>query len=746
MKLAAFLSSTPSKPVAFKKAPPPVSALQKDWVEKCNLETTAIDEKAINYFRTLAITTCVTEGRVKKPDIDPFFVCHAFRQGLSLPVASALDILKQATDIMTFEPNTLSLTAPLIIVGDLHGQFFDLLHLLHVHGDPGPTNQYLFLGDYVDRGPSSSEIMLLLLAYKIKFPLYVHLLRGNHECRSVSTHYGFREECWRKYGLLVYSRMISCFESMPLAATIETDYGVLLALHGGLSPEIQTIDEINDLDRFVEPKPSGALCDLLWSDPSKDKEQNEEWAPNPVRGCSYLFSEQLVRSFLKRNNLLAIIRAHEMEEAGHYEHYTSNISLESFPPVVTVFSAPEYCGVYQNMGATLFLTFEWHGHLDFVQHKRSIAENCVYVENEGDAIENFLASEIPFLPMSFPQLVTLCSKVGPGLHVVQAVATPSQKAWKKISLLTQTTNMFSQWMKRKQSIDVEKPLPVTKPKPKPSEPRSNTGSSRGKRSSNFTPPSEINPAAVKAAQQKEIACIKVSSRIAELQNQIFQSVTKSGLPMCQPTRSLSNVDEDEESEEEEEVHSKAKERSRSFHEYDLKDSRVAQIRRAWQTKVNEETEKKLGPLPDPRSLQRRPSVEKLQGQIDIVNALQAWEGKKETKPKAKTEEVSTKATIKKQLTAESFTTEEWRALKLYFAIVTRDDNAQLTKKKLGQLLEDQDKDAYATQDELSTIIGAMDSDEDGVIGEADFLYFAYRAKEHSLHAGQRHTLTRRLSD
>ena len=200
-----------------------------------------------------------------------------------------------------------------VVVGDLHGQFFDLLHLLHVHGDPSPTNQYLFLGDYVDRGPSSCEIMLLLLAYKIKFPKFVHLLRGNHECRSVSTHYGFRDECLRKYGLLVYNRMVACFESMPLAATIETSYGTLLALHGGLSPDIDTVDEINDLDRFVEPKPSGPLCDILWSDPSKDAEQHDDWAPNPIRGCSYMFSEHLVRSFLQRNNLLSIIRAHEVE-------------------------------------------------------------------------------------------------------------------------------------------------------------------------------------------------------------------------------------------------------------------------------------------------------------------------------------------------------------------------------------------------------------------------------------------------
>lgn len=248
--------------------------------------------------------------------IDPQAILAMFRRGGTISTASALEILKQATNLMSLEQNVITVQAPYTLVGDLHGQFQDLLEIFAVHGVPSPTNPFLFLGDYVDRGISSCEIVLLLLAFKITFPASVHLLRGNHECRSLSTFYGFRAECLRKYGTLVYNRMVKCFESMPLAAKLETSYGVFLAVHGGLSPEIGHIEDINEqVNRFMEPEPNGALCDLLWSDPAKDnsaQDGEERWAPNAVRGCSFTFNERACREFLQRNELLAIIRAHEV--------------------------------------------------------------------------------------------------------------------------------------------------------------------------------------------------------------------------------------------------------------------------------------------------------------------------------------------------------------------------------------------------------------------------------------------------
>lgn len=165
--------------------------------------------------------------------LDPEEILALFRLGTTIPVASALELVRRATTLMSLEQNVISIRAPYTLVGDLHGQFQDLLELFRVHGSPAVDNPFLFLGDYVDRGVSSCEIILLLLAFKVAFPESVHLLRGNHECRSLSTFYGFRAECLKKYGPVVYNRMIKCFESMSLAARLETVHGTFLAVHGG---------------------------------------------------------------------------------------------------------------------------------------------------------------------------------------------------------------------------------------------------------------------------------------------------------------------------------------------------------------------------------------------------------------------------------------------------------------------------------------------------------------------------------
>jgi serine/threonine-protein phosphatase 2B catalytic subunit len=124
----------------------------------------------------------------------------------------------------------------------------------------------LFLGDYVDRGNYSIEVCIFLFALKIQYPHNIILLRGNHESRAMTEHFTFREEVLRKYDEdeSVYESFIECFEALPLSADVNGDY---LCMHGGISPELKTVDDINKIDRFIEPPLSGFLCDLLWSDP-----------------------------------------------------------------------------------------------------------------------------------------------------------------------------------------------------------------------------------------------------------------------------------------------------------------------------------------------------------------------------------------------------------------------------------------------------------------------------------------------
>lgn len=147
----------------------------------------------------------------------------------------------------------------------------------------------LFLGDYVDRGSYSIEVCTFLYALKICYPNEIIMLRGNHESRAMTEHFTFREEVLTKFDgdESVYESFIDSFEAMPIAADVNGDY---LCMHGGISPELNTIDDVNKIERFVEPPLQGFLCDLLWSDPCGDKEaRSMKFAKNIERECSYKF-------------------------------------------------------------------------------------------------------------------------------------------------------------------------------------------------------------------------------------------------------------------------------------------------------------------------------------------------------------------------------------------------------------------------------------------------------------------------
>ncbi|KAJ4711996.1 Serine/threonine-protein phosphatase [Melia azedarach] len=200
-------------------------------------------------------------------------------------------------EIFLSQPNLLELEAPIKICGDVHGQFSDLLRLFEYGGYP-PEANYLFLGDYVDRGKQSIETICLLLAYKIKYKENFFLLRGNHECASINRIYGFYDECKRRFN-------------------------------------------IRNIARPVDVPDQGLLCDLLWADPDKDI---EGWGEND-RGVSYTFGADKVAEFLQKHDLDLICRAHQVVEDG-YEFFAKR-------QLVTIFSAPNYCGEFDNAGAMM---------------------------------------------------------------------------------------------------------------------------------------------------------------------------------------------------------------------------------------------------------------------------------------------------------------------------------------------------------------------------------------------------------
>ncbi len=238
---------------------------------------------------------------------------HFLRNG-KISHFAATRILKEARKILRTEPTLIEIQSPVKICGDIHGQFVDLIHLFEIAGDPSTTS-YLFLGDYVDRGRLGVEVVLYLMAIKINYPKTFFLLRGNHESRAMTEKYTFRNECEDKYPFILLNFYESCmetFDALPLAGLVDQKF---LAVHGGLSPHISTLDDIKKINRFREPPPSGPMCDLLWSDPSRNfLEDNPyyDFPPNDRRWISYFYGYRATSIFLGRNNLQTIIRGHEV--------------------------------------------------------------------------------------------------------------------------------------------------------------------------------------------------------------------------------------------------------------------------------------------------------------------------------------------------------------------------------------------------------------------------------------------------
>ncbi|KAJ1943451.1 3',5'-cyclic-nucleotide phosphodiesterase (PDEase) (3':5'-CNP), partial [Linderina macrospora] len=287
-------------------------------------------------------------GDQSKPNCD-FLKDHFFREG-RLRESDALAILEEATSILKAEPTLLTLSSPVTICGDVHGQYYDLMKLFEVGGDPA-TTQYLFLGDYVDRGYFSIECLLYLYSLKIRYPTSFFMLRGNHECQHLTDYFTFKLECTHKYSERVYDAALGSFCALPLAAVVNKQF---LCIHGGLSPELHTLDDLRQLDRFREPPTHGLMCDLLWADPVEDfgHEKNKSYfIHNFARGCSYFFNYAAVCAFLERNNLLSLVRAHEAQDAGYRMYRKSKTT--GFPAVITLFSAPNYLDVYNNKAAVL---------------------------------------------------------------------------------------------------------------------------------------------------------------------------------------------------------------------------------------------------------------------------------------------------------------------------------------------------------------------------------------------------------
>ena len=283
-----------------------------------------------------------------------------------LDIETVMALIDQCMKIVQEQPMVLKVEAPVKVFGDIHGQYQDLMRFFDLFSAPiqGPGGDidgldYIFLGDYVDRGTHSLETICLLMAFKIKYPNQIHLLRGNHEDRWINSVFGFQTELCERLrddadNPVIFTKFNDFFDYLPLAAIINDE---VLCLHGGIGSSINSLSDIEKIQRPLEVihevtnADQQLVVDILWSDPT-DSDIETGIQPNSTRdptgvGNIVKFGPDRVEDFLKSNNLSLILRAHECVMDG-FERFAGG-------SLITVFSATDYCGKHKNAGAILIL-------------------------------------------------------------------------------------------------------------------------------------------------------------------------------------------------------------------------------------------------------------------------------------------------------------------------------------------------------------------------------------------------------
>ena len=308
---------------------------------------TSVEAPSGKYMETLRLFPKLKEGG---NTIDAQALQEHLMRGGRLTAKDVLLIVTTATKVLRTESNVLNVEMPVNICGDVRGQLRDVAKLFEVGGSVDASS-YLFLGNYACGGNSAAvETLTLLYALKIVKRGRVFLVRGREDCRLLSERNGLRAQCLARYGPEVYDAILASFDALPLAAIVNRQF---LCVHGGLSPELRTVDDIRRINRFREPPPFGLMCDLLWADPAGDYTPagRDHYELNTARNCSYAFTYFAACAFLERNKLLSVVRAGQPLEDG-FKMLTVR-EATGFPTVISIYSAPNALGVAHNKGAIL---------------------------------------------------------------------------------------------------------------------------------------------------------------------------------------------------------------------------------------------------------------------------------------------------------------------------------------------------------------------------------------------------------
>eukprot|EP01080_Neovahlkampfia_damariscottae_P000494 gene494-8008_t len=256
-------------------------------------------------------------------------------------------------EILIEEPNVIPCQAPISICGNICGQYFDLLELFKISGKL-PKTKYIFMGNYINRGKQSVETLTFLILLKIKYPKEIILLRGSFEHVELSKYYGFYDECNTKYNLSPFEYFMDTVTYFPLAAVVN---GEAFCVHSGISPEFDTIEKIQTLNRVGFNGVEGPIIDLLHSDP----EEIKGWQCAP-KDSGFLFGSDILKQFNLVNDLDLFCRSHRLVLEGYQYMFEKSL--------VTVFSAPQYCGRCDNLAAVMKL--DENMNQSFIQFEQAI--------------------------------------------------------------------------------------------------------------------------------------------------------------------------------------------------------------------------------------------------------------------------------------------------------------------------------------------------------------------------------------
>ncbi|XP_010689928.2 serine/threonine-protein phosphatase 5 isoform X2 [Beta vulgaris subsp. vulgaris] len=296
-------------------------------------------------YRSIEVEPQYSGARIEGDTVTLDFVkkmIEDFKTQKCLHKRYAFQIVLQTRELLRALPSLVDITVPdnkhFTVCGDVHGQFYDLLHIFELNGLPSEDNPYLFNGDFVDRGSFSLEVILTLFAFKCMCPSAMYLARGNHESRSMNKIYGFEGEVRSKLSETFVELFAEVFCCLPLAHVINKKKFVV---HGGLfSVDGVKLSDIKAIDRFCEPPEEGLMCEVLWSDPQPSLGRGPS-----KRGVGLAFGPDVTKRFLQDNDLDLVVRSHEVKDEGY--------EIEHDGKLITVFSAPNYCDQMGNKGALI---------------------------------------------------------------------------------------------------------------------------------------------------------------------------------------------------------------------------------------------------------------------------------------------------------------------------------------------------------------------------------------------------------